>query len=89
MSERQRADDVAAIRAARALIKPNPTSDDEAEYRGKGYGVRDGFVAALRLADELADALRFHEDRRINPTSRGGPALARYDAAQSDGDVCA
>lgn len=35
------------------------------------------------LADALAEALRFHEDRRINPTSRGGPALAKYDAHSS------
>lgn len=33
-----------------------------------------------KVAADLAEALRFHEDRRINPTSRGGPALARYDA---------
>lgn len=32
------------------------------------------------LAEMLAEALRWHEDRRANPTSRGGPALAGYDA---------
>lgn len=31
-------------------------------------------------AEALAAALRFHEERRINPTSRGGPALAKWDA---------
>lgn len=39
----------------------------------------EGAYGRLReVADDLADALRFHEERRINPTSRGGPALARY-----------
>jgi hypothetical protein len=37
-----------------------------------------------KVAADLAEALRFHEDRRINPTSRGGPALAAY-AALIDG----
>lgn len=44
-------------------------------------------IAALRaVAAALADALRFHEDRRANPTSRGGPALARYDALMRQHD---
>lgn len=48
MAERQDAD-VRAIRAARALIKPNPTPADEALYRGQGFGLKDGFEAAMRL----------------------------------------
>lgn len=40
----------------------------------------DAVYAYRDVAIALADALRFHEDRRANPTSRGGPALARFDA---------
>lgn len=36
------------------------------------------------LAEELYEALRFHEDRRINPTTRGGPALARFERLRDE-----
>lgn len=49
MNEAYLNDDVRAVMAARALRKPNPTPADEALYREQGFGVGDGFDAAMRL----------------------------------------
>lgn len=74
---------------------PEPISDHPADYERMARALEDihtlSHVATSttghgtstqwrKVADELAEALRWHEDRRINPTSRGGPALGRYDA---------
>lgn len=55
-----------------------PTDDDDDDRLDLMY--RQLITAWRKMAEELAEALRFHEDRRANPTSRGGPALARYNA---------
>lgn len=73
---------VRAIRAARALRKPNPTWDDELLYRDQGFDVGDGFEAALSLAGRLAEAIRSHGPW-MDDHCRA--VLNLYDAALIDG----